>query len=233
VKRFYRTACVVDRDGGFAIALDDKLVRTPGKRTLVVPMRALADALADEWNAQGETVVPGEMRLSQLANSALDGVEARRQQVIDDAVRHGATDLVCYRAAEPPELVERQSVAWQTLVEWLASEYGIRLRIATGVVPTAQSRATLDSFHAAVSTFDDLGLTGLHAATAACGSLVIALALARGRLDAEAAWSASQLDETYQIERWGEDSEAVDRRAGLLADIEAASRFMTLAGGGA
>lgn len=233
MKRLYRSASVVDRGGGFAIALDDRLVRTPGKRTLVVRIRALADALADEWNAQGETVVPGEMPLSRLANSALDGVVPRRQQVIDEVARHGATDLVCYRAAEPPELVERQSGAWQTLVEWLAREYGIRLRIATGVVPTAQSRATLDSFHAAVSTYDDLGLTGLHAATAACGSLVIALALARGRLDAEAAWSASQLDETYQIERWGEDAEAADRRARLLADIEAASRFMTLAGGGA
>ncbi len=123
-------------------------------------------------------------------------------------------------------------MGWQPLVDWIASEFGIRLEIVSGVLPAAQSQATIDAFHDAVSAFDDFPLTGLHAAAAACGSLVIALALARGRLDAEAAWSLSQLDETYQIEHWGEDAEAADRRARLLVDIEAASRFMALGGAG-
>jgi chaperone required for assembly of F1-ATPase len=232
VKRFWREASVVDREDGFVIALDDRLVRTPGKRTLVVPTRALGDALAGEWGAQGDTVEPSGMLLTRLANSALDSVVVRRAEVVEDVVRYGATDLVCYRAADPPELIERQSAGWRPLVDWIASDYGIGLEIVSGVVPAKQSRATIASFHAVVSAFDDFPLTGLHAATTAGGSLVIALALARGRLDAEAAWSASQLDESYQIERWGEDAEASDRRARLLADIAAASRFMTLAGAG-
>ncbi len=232
MKRFWREARVVEQEGGFAIALDDRTVRTPGKKTLVVPARALADALAGEWNAVRDTVEPGGMRLTRLANSAVDGVTVRRAEVIDDVARFAATDLVCYRADDPPELMQRQSAGWQPLADWIASEIGIRLEIVSGVVPAAQSRATLDAFHAAISAFDDFSLAGLHAATTACGSLVIALALARGRLDAEAAWSLSQLDESYQIERWGEDSEAADRRAHLMADIEAASRFMALAGVG-
>jgi len=232
VKRFWREAQVVEQEDGFAIALDDRSVRTPGKRTLVVPSRALADALADEWNAQGDTVKPDEMPLTRYANSAADGVILRRAEVIEEVVRYGASDLVCYRATEPPELVERQSVGWQPLVDWIASDFRIRLQIVSGVLPVAQSQATIDAFHVAVSAFDNFPLTGLHAAAAACGSLVIALALARGRLDAKAAWSLSQLDETYQIERWGEDDEAADRRARLMADIDAASRFMALGGAG-
>ena len=232
MKRFWREARVVEREDGFAIALDDRPVRTPGKRTLVVPNRALADAIADEWRGQGDTVEPSEMPLTRYANSAADGVTLRRAEVIDEVARYGASDLICYRATDPPELVERQSVGWQPLVDWMASDFGIRLEIVSGVLPVAQSQATVDAFHVAVSAFDDFPLTGLHAAAAACGSLVIALALARGRLDAEAAWSLSQLDETYQIERWGEDAEAADRRARLLADIEAASRFMALGGAG-
>ncbi len=230
MKRFWREARVVEQEDGLAIALDGTPVRTPGKKTLVVPSRALAAAIAGEWNAQGDEVEPNGMRLTRLANSTVDGVAKRRAEVIDDVARRGATDLVCYRATEPPELVERQSAGWQPLADWIASEFGIRLEIVSGVLPATQSRATLDAFHCAVSAFDDFSLTGLHAAAAACGSLVIALALARGRLDAAAAWSASQLDETYQIEHWGEDAEAADRRGHLLADIEAASRLMALAG---
>ncbi len=230
MKRFWREARVVEAHDGFSIALDGRLVRTPGKRTLVVPSATLADALAHEWNGQGETVDPSEMPMTRLANSAVDGVVVRRAEVVDEVARFGATDLVCYRAIEPAELVERQSASWQPLVDWIATECGIRLRIVAGVVPAAQSRATNDAFHAAVSAVDDFHLTGLHAATAASGSLVIGLALARGRLDAEAAWSSSQLDETYQIERWGEDAAAADRRARLRVDIETASRFMALGG---
>ena len=232
MKRFWREARVVEQQGGFAVSLDDKTVRTPGKNTLVVPTRALADALAGEWNAVSDTVETNRMRLTRLANSAVDGVTGRRAEVIDDVGRFAATDLVCYRAADPPELGHRQSAGWQPLIDWIASEFGIRLQIVSGVVPAAQSRATLDAFRAAISAFDDFPLTGLHAATTACGSLVIAIALARGRLDAEAAWSLSQLDESYQIERWGADDEAADRRAHLMADIDAASRFMALAGVG-
>ncbi len=232
MKRFWDSARAAEHEAGIAIALDDRPVRTPGKRILVVPTQALADAIAAEWNAQGDTVEPSGMPLTRHANSAVDGVTLRRAEVIEEVARYGATDLICYRATDPPELVERQSASWQPLVHWIDSEFGIRLEVVSGVLPVAQSQATVDAFHAAVSAFDDFPLTGLHAAAAACGSLVIALALARGRLDAEAAWSLSQLDETYQIERWGEEAEATDRRVRLLADIGAASRFMALGGTG-
>jgi len=230
VKRFWRSAQVAEQADGFAITLDGKAVRTPGKRNLVVPRRALAEAIASEWNAQGDTVEPSEMPLTRYSNSASDGVILRRAEVIEEITRFGATDLICYRATEPPELVERQLENWQPLADWIADELEIKLEIASGVIPVAQSESTMNGFRAAVSAFDDFPLTGLHGATAACGSLVIGLALARGHLDAEAAWMLSQIDETFQIERWGEDAEATDRRARLRADIEAISRFMVLGG---
>ena len=230
MKRVWRSAQVAEHADGFAITLDGKAVRTPGKRNLVVPTRALAEAIASEWNAQGDTVEPSEMPLTRYANSASDGVMLRRAEVIEEVTRFGATDLICYRATEPPELVERQLENWQPLADWIADELEIKLEIASGVIPVAQSESTMNGFRAAVSAFGDFSLTGLHGATAACGSLVIGLALARGHLDAEAAWMLSQIDETFQIERWGEDAEATDRRARLRADIEATSRFMVLGG---
>lgn len=232
MKRFWREARIEEQADGFAITLDGKAVRTPGKRALVVPCRPLAEAIAGEWDAQGDTVEPGDMPLTRFANSAADGVAPRRSEVIEEVTRYGATDLVCYRASEPPELVERQAQSWQPLVGWVADEFGIRLEITSGVIPVAQPRSAIDGFRAAVSAFDNFPLTGLHGATAASGSLVIALALARGHLDAEGAWALSQIDETFQIERWGEDEEAAERRDRLRADIEAASRFMVLGGAG-
>ena len=232
VKRFWDKVRVVEKDGGFSITLDDQPVRTPGKRTLVVSNRALAEAIAAEWNVQSDAVEPSGMPLTRYANSAADCVILRRAEVIEEVARYGATDLICYRATDPPELVERQTAGWHPLVEWIASKFEIRLKIVSGVLPVAQSQATMNAFHVAVSTFDDFPLTGLHAAAAACGSLVLALALARGHLNAETAWSLSQLDESYHIERWGEDAEAIDRRSRLLTDIEIASRFMVLGGAG-
>jgi len=223
-------AQVLEQEDGFAITLDGKAVRTPGKRNLVVPSLSLADAIAAEWNAQGDTVQPSEMPLTRYANSASDSVKIRRAEVIEEVAHFGETDLICYRATDPPELIERQSESWQPLVDWIAVEFEIQLEIVSGVIPVAQSPATIDAFRVAVAAFDDFPLTGLHGVTAACGSLVIGLALARGRLDAQAAWTLSQLDETFQIERWGEDADATDRRARLSVDIEAASRFMALGG---
>ena len=228
MKRFWHDVDVVGRAGGFSIVLDDKAVRTPGKRDLVVPTRSLAAALAKEWAAQGDTVNPAGMPLTRLANSIIDGVVPRRDEVIADAAKYGATDLVCYRAADPPELVERQRDGWQPLVRWIAERHGIRLEIASGVVPVAQAPETHAAFHALVSALDDFRLGGFHAVTTACGSLVIALALADGQVDAEAAWALSQIDESYQIERWGADDEAVDRHTRLRAEIAAAALFMSL-----
>ena len=230
VRRFWHKVRIVENLGGFSITLDDKPVCTPGKRTLVVPNHPLAEALSTEWSNQSDVVEPGQMPLTRYANRTVDDVILRRAEVIEEVLRYGATDLVCYRATDPPELIERQIVGWHPLIEWIASKFEIRLQIASTILPVAQSQATIDRFRIAVSAFDDFPLTGLHAATAACGSLVIALGLAHGQLNAELAWSLSLLDETYQLERWGQDAEAVNRRARLLTDIKVASQFMVLSG---
>ena len=232
VRRFWDKVRIVENEDGFSITLDDKPVRTPGKRILVVPNHALAEALSTEWINQSDVVEPGQMPLTRNASSTVDDVILRRAEVIEEVVRYGATDLVCYRATDPPELVERQIVGWLPLIEWIASKFEIRLQIVSTILPVAHSQATIDKFRIAVSAFDDFPLTGLHAATAACGSLVIALGLAHGQLNAELAWSLSLLDETYQLEHWGQDAEAVNRRARLLTDIKVASQFMVLSGMG-
>lgn len=219
---------LAEREDGFAVALDGKPVRTPGKRILVVPVRALARAVAAEWRDQADEIAPATMRLTRLANTALDHIAPRRAEAIDEIVRYGGTDLVCYRADGPSALVERQADAWQPLVDWVARRYGASLTVITGLIPEEQPQCALAALRDVVAAFDDFALTALHAVVACCGSLVIGLALFDGRIDAETAWRASQLDETYQIERWGEDSEAGERRAALRAEIAAAAQFLAL-----
>ena len=141
---------------------------------------------------------------------------------------YAGTDLVCYRAVHPPALAARQQAVWQPLIDWAVLRYDAPLTVTTGVIPKRQPEATLRAFAAVVAEQDDFRLTALHVASAACGSLVIGLALLEGHLDAGEAFAASQLDETYQIEAWGEDAEQAERRRALAADIAAASRFMSL-----
>jgi chaperone required for assembly of F1-ATPase len=228
MKRVYRAVAVAPGDGGWQVMLDSRVLRTPAKAPLLLPNRTLAEAVAAEWDAQVETVVPATMPLMRLAATAIDRVVPQRARVIDEVAGYAGTDLVCYRADRPAELVARQQAIWQPLVDWATLRYDAPLLVTTGVVPRPQPAGVVAAIQAAVAAFDDFGLTALHGLTTACGSVVIALALADSHLEPEAAWQASQLDETYQIEKWGEDAEAARRRAAIRVDIEDNCRFLAL-----
>lgn len=233
MKRFYRTVEIAEADRGFAVTLDGRPVRTPGKRGLVVPYRSLAQAIADEWRGQEETVDLAAMRLTRFANTALDLVTGRREEVIRQIAAYAETDLVCYRATEPPELVRRQAEIWDPLLAWLADRCSARLVVAGGIAPQRQDERSLLAIAAATAGFDSFPLTALHMATAATGSVVIGLALAHRRLDAATAAAAAHVDEMWQSERWGTDAEAERRLAGIRADIAAAAAFFDLCREGA
>jgi len=228
MKRLYKEAVAVAVKGGYGVALDGKPLLTPAKRPLVLSALPLAEAIAAEWQAQGDTVDPLAMPQMRLASIAIDLVMPRREEVLAELGKYAGTDLVCYRAEHPPELVARQHSVWQPLADWATLRFDAPLAVTAGIVPVAQPPATLHAFAAALAAYDPLRLTALHAATAACGSLVIALALIEGRLDAEAAFAAAQLDESFQIEQWGEDAEQTARRANLRKDIAAIAQFVDL-----
>jgi len=228
VKRFYTSAGVTEAPEGFGVALDGKPVRTPAKRPLAVPTRALAEAIAEEWLAQGETVDPKRLPLTRVASIALDLVAPRREAVVAEVLKYAGTDLVCYRAEQPAGLAARQHAAWQPLIDWAAQTFDAPLTATASILPVPQPPATLKAFETAVAAYDTHRLAALHLATAACGSLVVALALIEGRLDAEAAFATAELDESYEIERWGEDAEQARRRKGLREDIALAARFVAL-----
>jgi len=228
VKRIYRKAEPVPTTGGHGVALDGRLVKTPGRRDLIVPSAALAAEIAAEWEAQQEEIHRETMPLMRLAGATIDRNTAQREAIVRQVADYAGTDLVCYRAAHPPALAARQQAVWQPLLDWAAERYVAPLTVTNGVIPSSQPAASLAAFTAAVTAYEGFALTALHAATAACGSLVIALALLEGRLDAAEAFAASQLDESFQIESWGEDKEQRERRAALGAEITAAARLVAL-----
>jgi chaperone required for assembly of F1-ATPase len=231
MKRIYRTVATESAAGGHAVTLDGKRMRTPGRRELLLPTPRLATAIAAEWDAQVDEIRPATMPLTRLAATAIDRTADQRDQTIAETANYAGADLVCYRADHPPALAERQHAAWQPLLDWASERYASRLEVTAGIVPKRQAPATLARFTETVAAYDNFRLTGLHTATAACGSLIIALALSDGRLDATEAFALSQLDETFQIEAWGEDAEARQRREALAADIEATARFLSLLAG--
>lgn len=207
-KRFYKTVSVEEAEGGLSVALDGRNLKTPGKRPLILPTRALAEAIAEEWSAQGDRLDAKTMPLSGLAYAAIDHIADNRPMFVDQLAAYGASDLICYRAEAPQELARRQAAAWQPLADWAEARFGIRLAIAQGVMPIAQAPETLAALRGAVSEARTMTLAGLHPIVTVTGSLIVGLGLWEGRLDEEAAWLAAEIDETYQAERWGEDEEA-------------------------
>lgn len=228
ISRFYKQVEAVEAEDGVAVHLDGKPVKTPGGRKLAVINRALAEAIAAEWQAQDKAIRPATMPLTQLASTALDRVGPDRAVIVEQLMKYAGTDLLCYRADRPADLVARQTTGWQPLLDWVAQALDAPMVVTTGLLAVEQPPSTLAALGRAMDRLDPWRLTAVQAAAAAMGSLVLALALAEGRIDADQAFALSQLDETYQMEQWGEDYEAADRRAALAADVAAAAAFARL-----
>lgn len=228
MKRFYREVAAVAVAQGFRVELDGKPVQTPAKNALRVPSEALANAIVAEWQSQDDQIKPLALPLTRLVSTAIDRVLPRRAEVIAEIAKYADTDLVCYRAAEPPELAARQQAAWQQLLDWAEERFDARLVVTESITPVEQPRVALAALERAIAGYDAMMLVALHLATTACGSIVLGLALIERRVSPDEAFAAAQLDESFQIERWGEDSEQTQRRAALQEDIALAARFAGL-----
>lgn len=226
-RRFYKAVSVTDDLG---IALDGRSVKTPMKAALSLPTRALAEAVAAEWEAQGEKLDPASMTLTKLANTAIDRVSANRAAIEAEMRDYANSDLVCYRADRPPELVQRHARQWDPVVDWARTALDAPFEVRMGVMHQPQPEAALGAFAAALCELSDFELAAFHTLMTLTGSALIALMLARRAMSPEEAWITAHVDEDYQIEHWGEDAEAEARRAARLREFMAACRFLALAG---
>ncbi len=227
-RRFYQRAEVEDTDGRFRVVLDGRPVKTPARRTLAAPKRALAQALAAEWDAQRDVIDPAKMPLTRLANTIIDGVIDAPSAVADEVKRYLACDLVFYRAPGPAGLVTWQAKAWDPVLAWVLETLGARFVLAEGIAFVAQPAQSLAAASSAIPT-DPWRLGAMHAVTTLTGSALIALALARGTLSVDAAWAAAHVDEDWNMKFWGRDALALERRAARFAEMQAAATVLEAA----
>lgn len=228
MKRFYREATASSVEGGWQIALDGRPVKTPARASLVVPTEALGRAIAEEWQGQGEEIDPRSMSLTGLANAAIDRVMPDPSAFAAGLARYGEADLLCYRAEGPAALATRQAELWDPLLAWARRRFDIDFETATGITHRPQHAETIARLGRAVAARSAFQLAALSPLVTVGGSLVIALALAEGAIDLETGWAAATLDEQWQMEQWGEDSEAVAMLASRRRDFEAGCRLLSL-----
>ena len=226
-KRFYKTVSVESGDGGFVVQLDGKAARTPARAPIALPTEQSAQLVADEFDAQQETIDPVTMPTMRLVNTAIDGVSHEMDAVLEDILRFASSDLLCYRADAPEGLVERQNEAWDGVLDWARSSLGVRLNLAEGVIHVEQPRESIVMLGLHLrQRAEPFRLAATHLMTSITGSALLALAVDAGARDAEAAWLAAHVDEDWQIEHWGQDSEAMARRAQRKRDFMAAARLI-------
>lgn len=232
-KRFYKEVTLADTDGGVAVHLDGRAVRTPGRAPVILPTPAAAQLVADEYAAQGEEINPVSMPATRLVNTAIDGVAREPEAVLEDILRFASSDLLCYRADTPQKLIDRQNEAWDPVLDWAAAALQARFALAEGVIHVKQSPAAIQALriHLGHRLGDEpavlaLRLAALHLMTSLTGSALLALAVEAGETDAAQAWRAAHIDEDWQIEHWGQDAEALARRNARHRDFTAAVQML-------
>lgn len=228
MKRFWKTVAVEQGDGGWAIKLDGRAVRTPARASLLVPTEALADAIAVEWRSVGETIDPRAMPLTGLANAAIDRVTPERQAFADGLARYAGADLACYRSEGPRELISRQEQSWDELLGWARRRYDVDFTTTSGLMHVVQPQATVERLAHAIMALDPFRLAGLSPLVTIGGSLVAALAVLEKARTPEQAWDAVSIDDRWQAEQWGADAEAERALENRRRDFFSAARFLEL-----
>jgi len=227
-RRFYKAAQIEPVDGGYAILLDGRPVKTPARAPFVVPGRLLAERIAGEWSAQDVTIRPETMPHTGLANAAIDRIGTGRESVIERIAAYLESEPVCFRAEGPNDLVAREAELWDPLVEAFNRRFDVALKLSTGLSHVSQDDAVSDRVKGYAAARDDFALTALLDAVTHLGSLVVAVAAIEGDIDAEAAFQAAYLEELHQADRWGLDKEAEDRRRAIRNDVATALEFARL-----
>ena len=227
-KRFYQKASVDQSEGAYRVLLDGKPVKTPARRTLAAPTSALAQAIADEWDAQKDVIDPSKMPLTRLANSIIDGVADAPDPVTDEIVNYLGSDLLFYRAGGPEGLTKMQERHWDPVIAWARDDLGARFILAEGVVFVTQPEEAIEAARRAIPK-NPWALGAVHSVMTLTGSALLALALAAGKLDTDAAWAAAHVDEDWNLAAWGQDEAAALRRASRREDMQAAARVLALA----
>ncbi|KZK79435.1 ATP12 chaperone protein [Pseudovibrio sp. W64] len=207
-KRFYERVSVELKDDVFAVLLDGRSIKTPGRNALVFKDEVIAEGVAAEWELQEEEIDPATMPLTRIAHSAIDAVEDKFAEVADEITRYAGNDHLCYRAASPAELVTRQKNQWDPVLDWAETLFAGRFKLVEGIMHVAQDEAVTTAYRAQLSKYDALQLTAIHTVTSISGSALLALALAEKAFEADVVWSAAHVDEDWNIEQWGQDEEA-------------------------
>lgn len=214
-KRFWKQAEALACEGGYTVQLDGRAVKTPAKAALVVPTLAMAQAIAAEWEAQEDEIKPQTMPVTRSANAAIDKVSVQFDEVADMVADYGDSDLLCYRADSPAELVDRQAAAWDPILDWAEETFGARLEPRTGVIHAPQDPESLDRLRHLVHQMTPFQLTAFHDLVGISGSLILGYAAAYDLRAPESVWKLSRVDEDWQIEQWGadeEDAETVEKK---------------------
>ncbi|THD76029.1 ATPase [Thalassobius vesicularis] len=227
-KRFWKQATAEACEGGFTVLLDGRRVKTPAKTPLVVPTLAMAQAIAEEWDAQEGEIKPQIMPVTRSANAALDKVATQHAEVAGLIADYGGTDLLCYRATSPEELIARQAATWDPVLDWAAENLGARLNVGAGVMHVEQDEVILAGLHQRVRDMDSFALAAFHDLVGLSGSLILGFAAIYDTYPAETLWDMSRVDETWQEEQWGVDEEAAELAATKKQAFLHAKRFFDL-----
>lgn len=228
MKRFWTNTAVAPDAGEYAVRLDSRPVKLPSGKALTVPFKALADGIAAEWARAGKNFTPDDLPLTRLATTAQERVRSNRAQIIAQLAAYGMNDLLCYRAASPPALAQREAQAWQPWLDWAEQRRGVTLKSTAGIMHIEQPAECRDRLTAILGRMDEYQLAGLGVIVPALGSLVLGLAVEAGALAPEAACACAALGELWQEARWGVDDEAVARRQTVAEDVAVSARFMIL-----
>ena len=210
----------------FCVMLDKRILKTPLKRDLILPNLNLAEEIVKEWDQDSKKINTESMIFYGLISTSLDKIIDNKNLYINDILDYVDTDLICYRAESPKELVELQKNKWDPIILFIEKYIGIKVQVFQGIFPKKQHTTVHTKLTNLINQFSIFEISVLHRITNITGSIFLSLCVLKKDISKKEVFELSVLDELWQSENWGFDEEISQKRKEISIELNRSIFFL-------
>mgnify|MGYP001206920576 FL=1 len=216
---------VQGKKGKYLLNINNKSLKTPDGNIIELPSIKLAKILLKDYESSFKSKPLNIVRPIKITNTAIDKIKPNNIFYINEITDNLNNDMICYFANSPVELVDLQNKDWLPLINYMKSSYNIELIYTSKLFSINQKPDSLLKLKNILNEINIFKLSAIYTLSQITKSIIISLALVNNKISAKKAFENSNLEELYQISKWGKDEEAFDRLNTIKVDIRNIKKY--------